>query len=447
MESVFGRYRNLVILVIALFVQGIALGVQVRRPSDTGPTRLIRLWVVSAVTPLEKAIVWAQSSTAGVWRDYFYLRGVRQENRDLKAEIQRLRLQQVRLSQDAEQARRLQALLGFKEQTIVKTLAAQVIGSSGSEQSRSVFIDKGSNDGVKSGMAVITADGIIGRTLHVFGSTSEVLLINDQTSGVGALLEKSRLQGVLCGTPSGEVILEKVMSDERVQTGERVVTSGGDQIFPKGLPVGVVTQVSPGRELFLNIRVKPAADLSRLEEVLVVTQVQNQAPAADSASNVRAVDILAERLPSVPDKTPDAKAPGAPQAAVTAAGQTPAAASQKTNDAGTKAPSQGLTQAKPRSGGQAAETSVQTGEASGLVKKQGSASKASATASPAHGMSPVAGSTVSQSGSTAKPAVKTGPPTAKGSGLNGTPGGAKAASDKPPLSPPASPAEAEPPPQ
>ena len=201
---------------------------------------------------------------------------MRAENRDLKQEIERMRLEQVRISQDADQARRLQALLAFKEQFISQTMAAQVIGSSGSELSRSVYIDKGENDGVKPDMAVITADGIVGKVLRVYRSTSLVLLIDDQTSGVGAILDKSRLQGILRGTSSGEVVLEKVMSDETVPVGELVLTSGGDGIFPKGLPVGRSRGVSPGSDLFLNIHVRPAADLSRLEEVLVVTKVDER---------------------------------------------------------------------------------------------------------------------------------------------------------------------------
>jgi rod shape-determining protein MreC len=185
-------------------------------------------------------------------------------------------------------------------------LASQVIGSSGSEQSRSIYIDKGSRDGIKADMAVITAEGVVGKVLRVFRTTSQVLLVNDQTSGVGAILEKSRLQGVLRGTPLGEVVLEKVMSDEAVQPGERVLTSGGDRIFPKGLPVGTVTRVSPGSELFLNIRVKPAADLNRLEEVLVITEQEEKEPAlAEGGLPMRAADILAQRLPSVPDRPPD----------------------------------------------------------------------------------------------------------------------------------------------
>ncbi|MGA9802478.1 MAG: rod shape-determining protein MreC [Terriglobales bacterium] len=310
--DVLGRYRNLIVLVGVLFAQVLGLAVQVKRTTDSEPTRLIRVWAVGTVTPLEKALVWTQTSSRNIWHNYFYLRGVRAENRSLKAQIERMSLEQVRMSQDADQARRLQALLAFKEQFISRTMAAQVIGSSGSELSRSVYIDKGESDGIKPDMAVITADGIVGKVLRVYGSTSLVLLIDDQTSGVGVILDKARLQGILRGTPSGEVVLEKVMSDETVPAGEVVLTSGGDGIFPKGLLVGRVTKVSQGSELFLNIRVRPAANLSRLEEVLVVTKIDERQAEPDHAGTARAVDILAERLPTVPPKPENAEKGAAP---------------------------------------------------------------------------------------------------------------------------------------
>src|SRR3989449_7533625 len=302
MENLITRYRNATILVAVLFAQVLGLAVQVKRSSEDQSSRLIRVWAVNTITPLEKAIVWCQSGASSLWHSYFYLRGVRQENRDLKAEIERLRLEQVRLSQDAEQARRLQALLGFKEQFISQTLAAQVIGSSGSEQSRSIYLDKGAHAGIKPDLAVITADGVVGKVLKVYGTTSQVLLINDQTSGGGAILDKSRLQGVWRGTPAGEIVLEKDTADETVQPGEKVLTSGGDQVFPKGLPVGMVTKVSTASDLFLNVRVKPAANLSKLEEVLVITKKEERMPSVAGTGGARAVDILAQRLPSVPDK-------------------------------------------------------------------------------------------------------------------------------------------------
>src|SRR6476660_6504608 len=314
MENLMSRYRNVTFLVAILFVPVLGLAVQVKRSGAGEHTRVIRLWTVSAVSPLEKALLWFQNGVGNIWSNYVYLRGVRQENRDLKFEIERLRLEQVRLSDDAQQARRLQALLGFKEQYIAKTVAAQVIGSSGSEQSRSIYIDKGSSSGVEKDMAVITADGLVGKVLRSYGSSAQVLLINDQSSGVGVILDKSRLQGVIKGTAGGEVILEKVMTDEQVSPGDLIVTSGGDQIFPKGITVGTVMKVTPGADLFLNIRVKPSANLSRLEEVLVITKKEDRAPSVAETNSVRAVDILTQRLPSVPDKPPaEASQPSRPE--------------------------------------------------------------------------------------------------------------------------------------
>jgi rod shape-determining protein MreC len=321
MESVLGRYRNLIILVGVLFLQVLGLAVQVKRGATTTGenTRLIRVWVVGAITPFERGLIWVENGGGNLWHNYFYLRGVRAENRELKSEIEQMRLEQVRLTEDAAQARRLQSLLAFKEQYIQKTVAAQVIGTSGSDLSRIISIDKGEHDGLKRDMAVITADGIVGKVLLVYPSVAQVLLISDQSSGVGAILEKSRLQGVLRGTPNGEVVLERVMSDEQVPTGETVLTSGGDQIFPKGLTVGTVTKVGTGKDLFLNIKVRPAADLSKLEEVLVLVEKQERQAVADDSTREKAADILAARLPGVPDKPAEtnaaAAAPGAEGAA------------------------------------------------------------------------------------------------------------------------------------
>ena len=298
-----GRYRNITILGAVVILQILGLAIQIKRQDDDhgDSTRLIRVWTVSAVTPFEKLFVRAQGGASNIWRNYFYLRGVRQQNRGLQQQIQDMQIKEARLQQDAEQAHRLQLLLGFKETYIAKTVAAQVIGSSGSEQSRLVYIDKGSDDGVKRDMAVITASGVVGKVVNaVNGSTSQVLLINDQNSGVGIILEQSRLQGVLKGKASGELVLEQIMSEEDVKVGDRVLTSGGDQIFPKGLPVGTVSRVIRGSE-FLQVVVQPLAALNHLEEVLVITQKEDHEPASLAGNPVRAADILAERLPSVPD--------------------------------------------------------------------------------------------------------------------------------------------------
>ena len=324
MENILGRYRNTTILVAVLFAQIVGLAVQVKRPTEAGSTRLLRVWAINAVTPIEKAAVGTSRWVRGLWSNYVYLRGLRQENQGLRDQIERMRIEQVRLKEDATQAQRLQALLAFKEQYVSQTVAAQVIGSSGSENSRVVYIDKGERDGIQPDMAVITPDGIVGKVLRVFHSSSQVLQVSDQSSGVGAILEGSRLQGILQGTASGELTLRYIMADEKVQPGERVLSSGGDRIFPKGYPIGTVAHVGPGPDLFLTIRVKPAASLSRLEEVLVVTKVAETAPqVAPGDGPVRAADILAQRLPTLkkPEPEPEKKEAGAkpsPSASATA---------------------------------------------------------------------------------------------------------------------------------
>lgn len=323
MENIIKRHWNLSILALVLFAQLMALAYQVRKPTERGPIRLIRLWAVSAVTPFGKVFVHSVDSVANGWHNYVYLRNVRRENDQLRDEIQRLRLEQVRLTQDANQAWRLQSLLGFKEQYISETMAAQVISSTGSEFTRGIYIDKGSRDGIKRDMPVITADGIVGKVYSVFPSSSMVLEINDPTSGAGVILEKSRLQGILKGDQkgTGETFVSNIMADEKIEPGDVVLTSGGDRVFPKGLPVGTVVKILPGQESFLNIRVKPAARLDRLEEVLVITKIVEREPDANEEATgpVRAIDILAQRLPTVEPPKPGEKSAPPPTMAELAA--------------------------------------------------------------------------------------------------------------------------------
>ncbi len=352
MDTFLSRYRNLIVLAAILFAQIIALAVQVRRPTQEGETRLIRVWAISAVTPFEKAVVHSQQWVQNLFTNYAYLRGVRRENRELRAEIEQMKIEQARLNEDARMARRVQALLGFKEQYVDSTVAAQVIGTSGSEQSRVLYIDKGSNDGIKPDMAVITPTGIVGKIVQVAPEWSQVLPINDQFSGVGAALKDSRLQGILKGAPNGATTLQYIMSDEKVVPGEDVITSGGDRIFPKGLPIGKVVSVQPGKDLFLNIRVVPSSRLDQLEEVLVVTKITEKMPDTKDLGPLRASDILAERLPTVPHKAEvDAAGNAKPAGATPAQPGTAAPGTAATTTGATTRPSPtGAGTTKPSTG-------------------------------------------------------------------------------------------------
>jgi rod shape-determining protein MreC len=309
MENFFTRYRNVTVLLGLLMAQVIVLASQVRRPGTTTheSMSLMRTWVVEVFVPAEKAISSVGSGIGNLWKNYVDLRGVRAQNAELQSQIDRLRLEEVSLAEDAGQARRLQALVGFKEKFISESIAAQVIGTSGSEHSHVLYIDKGSGDGITPDMAVITPQGIIGKISKVFPGTSQVLEINDPTAGAGIMLERSRLRGVLHGTASGIPEILHVMADEKIEIGEPVVSSGGDQIYPRGLRVGTVFSTGPDPESgpFMIVRVKPAANLDQVDEVLVITKVTEKAPEqSETAASLRAADYLARRLPTVVPKPP-----------------------------------------------------------------------------------------------------------------------------------------------
>ena len=285
MESFFVRYRNLVVLLALLVAQILGLAMQVRRSSggqtaDGNSVQLIRLWANSIVSPPERALRSSGSGISGLWNNYVDLRHVRQRNAELQKTVDRLRLEQAALLEDAKQGQRLQALLKFQQKYIYKTVAAQAIGTSGTDQSRVFYIDKGKDEGIDRDMAVITADGIVGKIRDVFPHTSQVLAINDQSSGAGVILESTRIRGILRGNGAGQPQIEDVIRDQRIKAGENVLTAGGDQIFPRGLPVGVVDRVlnDPDRDGFVEVIVKPAAHLDQLDEVLVVTSTEPRFP-------------------------------------------------------------------------------------------------------------------------------------------------------------------------
>jgi rod shape-determining protein MreC len=379
MENFFTRYKNPLALMAVLFIQVVALATQVKRPEGAKPgttgsgTRLIRVWTVTAFTPVEKMFVSTGHFFRNGWHNYADLRGARQQNKELQDEVARLQMEQVRLKQDADQARRLQVLLDFKEKFISKTVAAQVIATSGTEQSRLITIDKGSNDHIKPDMPVITPDGIVGKVKEVFPLSSQVLLINDHDSGAGVILENSRLQGIVKGTPLGELQINDIMSDEKVEPGERVITSGGDRIYPKGYSVGTVVAASPDRDNdpFQVIKIKPAADIGRLEEVLVITKMTEDSQAAASGpAPMRAADILSQRLPSVPKVDPNApKTPGGIQTGV------PAPKSSPTPGQVNKPITAGTEQRPRGNSGEAKSTASGTAAAASTLNKTGAEQK------------------------------------------------------------------------
>lgn len=298
MESFVVRYRNLLVLLVLLVAQILGLAMQVRRSSsgqvgDGHSVRLIRLWANSIVSPPERALHSSGSGVSWLWYNYIDLRHVRQQNTDLQKTVDRLRLEQAALLEDAKQGQRLQALLHFQQKYIFKTLPAQTIGSSGTDQSRVFYIDKGKDAGIDRDMAVITPDGIVGKIREVYPHTSQVLAINDQSSGAGVIMESTRIRGILRGNAAGQPQIEDVIRDQRIKAGDKVLTAGGDQIFPRGMPVGEVERVvnDPERDGFVDVIVKPAAHLDQLDEVLVITSTEPRFP-QDQQQDMAASEAL-----------------------------------------------------------------------------------------------------------------------------------------------------------
>jgi len=260
-----GGHQAFFILLGVLLAQLLLLSVEITRKSD-GP--LIKVAAVAFFRPFQRMLqlsadgtTWAWSTGAGLWR-------AQQENRRLRDELAANRSRLLELSEKAAEDDRLRSLLDFKSRLPFQTVAAEVIAASPGESTNAIFIDKGTDSGLATDLAVLAPSGVVGKIVAVYEHTSQVLLITDATSGVGSLLATSRVQGVVKGAGRNLCQLHYIMNEQPVAAGEEVLTSGLDQIYPKGLPVGTVIKAGEGN-IYKTILVQPAAPLDRLESVLV----------------------------------------------------------------------------------------------------------------------------------------------------------------------------------
>ncbi len=225
---------------------------------------------MTAVTPFEKGGAWGFGKVRGVWDHYFALQGTSRQNEELRSENDELKLTISRLQSKASEADRLAVLLNFRQShEKVPMVMARVIGASAGTASHTIEIDRGERDGVRRNMAVITPDGAVGKIIESYRDTAQVLLLSDKEGGAGAMLVDSRIQSPVKGTGEPMLTMSYVAAEDTVNAGEKIVTSGMDKIFPRDVPIGTVLDVKQGNP-FKQIRVKPAARLDRLEEVIVL---------------------------------------------------------------------------------------------------------------------------------------------------------------------------------
>lgn len=202
---------------------------------------------------------------------------------DLEAENEELRAQLAELTEAQATAERLEGLLGLQSTYNLQSTAARIVGESGDAWSRTVTINKGSLDGLAINMPVCNSAGIIGQIIEVSPTTSTVRLITDENSGVSAMVQSTRAQGILQGQPDGTLRLEFVTIDSDVKEGDIIVSSGLGGVYPKGLPLGVVASVDrPDNASYYTIIVTPASsDTENNEEVLVITSLTSDQRATD----------------------------------------------------------------------------------------------------------------------------------------------------------------------
>jgi rod shape-determining protein MreC len=204
------------------------------------------------------------------WENYFALQQVRRENEQLRHENGQLQVQLQEERALSTQTRSLQQLLELRQRTSLSTTAASVIAGGASPDFRTFTIDKGTGDGLRPDMAVIAPTGVVGRIIMPSARASKVQLLIDRNAAAGAIVERSRAQGVVLGTGSDKLKFEYVPGAADVQVGDRVVTSGIDGIYPKGFAIGQIESIHKGAGVFSAIVVKPVVEFSSLEEVLVV---------------------------------------------------------------------------------------------------------------------------------------------------------------------------------
>ena len=296
MVGLLKRYRELILVALLLVLPLGVYFAHAKHPSER--SRLDRVIMV-LIGPIEKAIGWAVSGTTNGWNGYIALRHAHERSTALQHELAVLRLDQLELSRTREENERLRRLLSFAQESPDRQLVgARVIGVRLDPKGlQLITLDRGSGDGLAAMMPVVVAQGVVGRVHAVTGGTADVLLLSDRNSSVAVRVDRSRARANVRGTGSPDLCrLEYALRSDDMQEGDLLVTSGTDGVFPRGLPVGKLSGLKrSGQGLYQRADVAPAIDVTKLEEVLVLTSAGgrggegSQAAAPPAPTGVAAV--------------------------------------------------------------------------------------------------------------------------------------------------------------
>jgi rod shape-determining protein MreC len=268
MPGPFFPWRRALTLALAPLAALLSILASDGRPPGSGA---LEAATAVAMAPLQAGAGSVFSWLGGLGGTLFGRSALRRENAELREEVARLHREVQESRERVAAAARLEQLLGYKERSGFTLTAAAVIGHDAAGLYRTVLVDRGAADGVQNNQAVLSPDGVVGRVIKTFPRSALVLLITDRSSGLDALIQRTRDRGVVHGRGGSDCELKYLDRSAEVEVGDRVVTSGLGGYFPKGVLIGQVGGITRGGELFQSVEVRPAAALERLEEIVIVT--------------------------------------------------------------------------------------------------------------------------------------------------------------------------------
>lgn len=269
--------RTVLILagILLVTVNILLLAITTRRPLPVG----IGGTMMAFAAPFQALATRVANAAEGVWRDYFFLVSIARQNQQLKEQLSQSLQANVRQHELELENNRLRELLAFKQLLSGPAIAAQIIGKDPSAWFKTVILDKGQSDGVQRGLPAVTSLGVVGQIVETASHQSRLLLIIDRNSAADALVQRTRARGIVKGTSEQECYLDYVLHEEDVRVGDRVISSGFDGVYPKGLLIGTVGAINfQGSDFFKEVRITPAVDFDKLEEVLIILKPQTLSP-------------------------------------------------------------------------------------------------------------------------------------------------------------------------
>lgn len=262
------RPTLLLIVVLSLLFVLMSLSSRTRYIGET--RTMFERSVMTIFSPVPKTVNWIGGTTSDMYHGYLDMRRAVNENVELSRKVAQLTADNLRLQQSQGDVQRLRSLLGYADQFTMKTTMAHAVMLDTSGRFKSIILDRGSSAGIEVNDAVVNASGLLGRVILTTKDMSKIQLLTDSNSSVGALIDRTRRQGVLRGDGAGGAQMYDVPTLADVKPGDVVSTAGIDGIYPKGIPIGVIVKADKGQDLFKQILVRPSVDLGSVEEVIVI---------------------------------------------------------------------------------------------------------------------------------------------------------------------------------